>query len=185
MVKRFAIAMASAWLFLGAITDTKAAGFHLGPLVGFEAYHRRAPEEADSIRFTFGANFRYEFNGPFLMPELAMLVSSGVDSFATQNSIEERLYRIRFGVIYDPFHFDSLLVGLRGGVQYGLGTAEYNTQSPPSTDHRDPRYWSVYLGFIVGVTPLAGFGVEDEVTAAYDTYFKAWVYQMTFGIPFN
>ncbi len=164
------------------IAGTALADWHVGPQLGFQIYHRRAPEETDSVRSVLGLSLASDiFDSRFLW-QLAISYETGVDSFATQNNISDKLYRARLGGIWKPFKFDSPFLGARLGVQYTKGEGVYNTISP-STSTQHPSFWVPYLGFIVGVSPVAGFGVEEEFTAYYDLFFKAWVYQFAFGVP--
>ncbi|MBI3558417.1 MAG: hypothetical protein HY074_19280 [Deltaproteobacteria bacterium] len=159
------------------------ANWHVGPQIGFQIYHRRAPEETDSVRPVMSLNITGDIFESRLMWELALSYENGVDSFADQNSISDKLYRARLGGIWKPFKFDSPLLGARLGVQYSVGEGVYNTVVPVSTGTLHPSYWEPYLGFIVGVSPISGFGVEEEFTAFYDIYFKAWIFQFAFGVP--
>ena len=171
-------------LILGVCTaDSAQADWHVGPQIGFQLYHRRGPEEADSVRSVLGLSISGDIMESRFLWQLALSYETGVDSFASLDVITDKLYRGRLGAIWKPFRFDSPMLGARLGIQYSEGESGYNTVSPVSTTTFHPSYWEPYLGFVVGVSPISGFGIEEEFTAFYDIYFKTWVYQFAFGVP--
>lgn len=181
LIRALAI-IAAICVVLGA-SRARATELHLGPQLGFQFYHRNAPEETDSTRLSIGLSFKLDFDPSWPMVETSLSYESGQDTFATQNSVNDKIYRARAGLIYRPFHFSEPVVGLRTGLQYTIAEGVYDKRQPfLSTDRLHPAYWAHYIGAIVGVYPLGGFGVEEEFTAWYDSYFKSWIWQFAFGI---
>lgn len=168
---------------LVSITAPAHADFHIGPQLGFQLYHRNAPEEASSVRLSGGLSVKSSIVDHWPTLEVAGTYESGRDSFATQNFVNDRIFRIRAGGIWNPFRFEEPLFGVRFGLQYSIAEGVYDKVSPAlSTDQLQPRYFSPYLGLMVAMFPVAGFGVEDELTLWWDAYFKGFVVQMSFGI---
>lgn len=167
-----------------ALTGPRAhAVLHLGPQAGYQIYHRFAPEETPGTRAVTLLSLKFEpgVDSSF-MGEIVGSYETGLDQFATQDNVNDRIIRFRGGVIYKPFATESPLFGLRLGGQYSIVNGILNYYLPPSTNTLQPRYWSPYFGAVLGMIPETGFGVEDEVTIWYDQYFKCLVYQMSMGI---
>src|SRR4051794_28407728 len=99
------LALLSAALIAIVAMPSRAHAFelHIGPLLGFEAYSRRSPEPTDSIRFTLGFGGQAKYIEGWPMFDFAVLAVRGTDEFASQNSIDETLYRLRWGFIIEPF----------------------------------------------------------------------------------
>src|SRR6476659_2974643 len=76
------------------------ADVHVGPLLGFDFWHRNAPEETDATRVAIGLDITIDTVGRWPILELSTLYTSASDSFATQNSVDEKMWQSRFGIIY-------------------------------------------------------------------------------------
>src|SRR5277367_6377063 len=82
------------------------ADFHLGPQMGFQVYHRQAPEETPSVRLSGQLSIKLDIQEQWpVLLELAGSYETGVDQFATQDSVADRVVRLRGGFIYKPFQF--------------------------------------------------------------------------------
>lgn len=154
-------------------------GTTIGPLLVFEELHRQSPEQTWGTRLGGGLYVNVDLLPP-KYPEFEFfgMYLTGKDEFATQNVMQERIWRFRTGFLQKIF---SDYFGFRAGIQYSLINSIY-LKHDQSSEVQHPRFWSGYAGINFSILPNHGFGITEQITVSYEPFYKTMIYQLCLGI---